>query len=143
MLSRQLGLYYLLSKNNEPSAFFNRSIRPSENKVLSVVTLGDGSHHNYHHAFPWDYRGAEEKRYSLNWTLGFIDVFARLGCVTKRKVASESMVKLRVQRKGDGTHTTWGLRGNEDPTIGEQSQRKKCGGIRTQKFQRAESPHEG
>jgi len=58
--------------------------------------------HNYHHAFPWDYRAAElGAKYNL--TTMFIDFYARLGLVWDLKKASDESIIARANRTGDGT----------------------------------------
>lgn len=37
---------------------YDKNILPVENKMASMLSLGE-SFHNYHHAFPWDYRASE------------------------------------------------------------------------------------
>lgn len=56
----------------------SRTIAPAENKLVSILSFGEGFH-NYHHVFPWDYKTSEFGYYSLNFTKAFIDVFAKIG----------------------------------------------------------------
>lgn len=60
--------------------------------------------HNYHHAFPWDYKAAELPTYNGNLTTALIDLFAKLGWAYDLKTVSEDMIKRKVQRTGDGSH---------------------------------------
>ena len=39
---------------------FNKSIKPTQNTLVHLISLGEGSH-NYHHTFAYDYRGSERK----------------------------------------------------------------------------------
>lgn len=56
----------------------SRAIKPTDNKLLAIITIGEGWH-NYHHIFPWDYKAAELGNYAFNLTTGFIDFFAWIG----------------------------------------------------------------
>jgi stearoyl-CoA desaturase (Delta-9 desaturase) len=68
---------------------------------VGLWAFGEGWH-NYHHAFPWDYRAAElAVHHSL--TTQFIEFFGRIGWAWDLKHASEDMIKRRIQRTGDGT----------------------------------------
>jgi len=63
---------------------YDDSIKPGENRFVSIATIGEG-HHNFHHTFPQDYATSE-----LDWTKtfnpskAFIDLGAKLGLVTSR-----------------------------------------------------------
>ena len=85
----------------------SRYIQPGENLIISILTLGEGWH-NYHHAFPWDYRTSEFGRFVTNPTTTFINFFAKIGWAYDLKIASIDTVKKRVQRTGDGSHSIWG-----------------------------------
>ena len=77
-------------------------MNPVENRLISMIALGEGWH-NYHHAFPSDYRAAEYGvRYSV--TTFVIDVLAFLGLVYDLKEVKGDVVKTRVVKKGDGSH---------------------------------------
>ena len=86
---------------------FFRTINPSQNIGVSIFALGEGWH-NYHHVFPWDYKTAEWGNYSLNFTTGFIDFFAKIGWAYDLKSVSPDIIEKRVKRTGDGSHATWG-----------------------------------
>lgn len=73
---------------------------------VSFFAVGEGWH-NYHHAFPWDYR-ASELGTPLNMTGYLIDMLARFGLVYDRKEASRGIVKQRVRRTGDESHRVYG-----------------------------------
>lgn len=81
---------------------FDKGMYPAENWVVSFFSVGEGWH-NYHHAFPWDYR-ASELGSPLNTTGAFIDMLARWGQVYDRREASHNMIKNRVMRTGDDSH---------------------------------------
>lgn len=75
---------------------------------VAFFAVGEGWH-NYHHAFPWDYR-ASELGTPLNMTGFLIDVLAKFGFIYDRKEASHNMVKNRVMRTGDSSHKTYGTK---------------------------------
>jgi stearoyl-CoA desaturase (delta-9 desaturase) len=97
---------------------------PAENRVVSVIGLGEGWH-NYHHTFPWDYKTAELGDYAMNLTTAFIDFFALIGWAYDRKQPSARLVQSVVQRRGDGTHAQWG-RVEEVPEEDKQLQSPEC-----------------
>lgn len=73
---------------------------------VAFCAVGEGWH-NYHHAFPWDYR-ASELGSPLNITGFLIDLLAQVGQVYDRKEATHNMVKNRVLRTGDQSHKVYG-----------------------------------
>ncbi|XP_014478404.1 PREDICTED: acyl-CoA Delta(11) desaturase-like [Dinoponera quadriceps] len=83
---------------------YDKSIRPTDNIGVAIASLGEGWH-NYHHAFPWDYRAAEEFGiYRINVTTIFIQFFALLGLAYNLKAARPEMIKHRVSRNGDTSY---------------------------------------
>ncbi|XP_001607533.2 stearoyl-CoA desaturase 5-like [Nasonia vitripennis] len=82
---------------------YDKNIGPVENKFVSYVSFGEGWH-NYHHTFPSDYRAAEIGGGRFNTTTTLIDWFAKLGWAYDRKVPSESLVRMTIEKRGDGTH---------------------------------------
>lgn len=96
---------------------------------VAALAAGEGWH-NYHHAFPWDYRAAELGS-PLNLTCKFIDFFAKYGVIYDRREATSNMVRKKIQkyykmvlllfctnifqvknralRTGDFSHHTYGL----------------------------------
>lgn len=56
------------------------------------MTYGEGWH-NYHHAFPWDYKAAELTGF-LNHSASFIKFLERIGLAYDLKTASPAMVKI-------------------------------------------------
>ncbi|GJQ73936.1 Desat1 [Trypoxylus dichotomus] len=86
---------------------YDRHINPAENFSVALLAMGEGWH-NYHHAFPWDYKASELGKYSLNWSTAFIDFFAKIGWAYDLKVASKDVIKKRILKTGDGTHPVWG-----------------------------------
>ncbi|GAB0093133.1 Acyl-CoA desaturase [Sergentomyia squamirostris] len=81
---------------------YDKTMLPVESMFLGMLAAGEGWH-NYHHAFPWDYR-ASELGTPYNLTGYFIDRLAEVGWIWDRKTASPNMVKNRVLRTGDGSH---------------------------------------
>lgn len=85
---------------------FFRTIFPVESMFVAFFAVGEGWH-NYHHAFPWDYR-ASELGSPLNFTGFLIDLLAKIGAVYDRKEATHNMIKNRVYRTGDSSHKVYG-----------------------------------
>ncbi|CAG4945659.1 unnamed protein product [Colias eurytheme] len=81
---------------------YDKKLQPVESWFVSLFSYGEGWH-NYHHAFPWDYKAAELP-YFINPSTAFIDFFAKLGLAYDLKTASEEMVVNRIKGTGDGTH---------------------------------------
>jgi stearoyl-CoA desaturase (Delta-9 desaturase) len=73
--------------------------------AVGIAAMGEGWH-NYHHVFPWDYKAAELGGYETNWTTCFLDFFVRLGWAYDMKTVSDEMILKRIQRTGDGTHSS-------------------------------------
>lgn len=86
---------------------YDQSILPAQNVAVSIATFGEGFH-NYHHAFPWDYRTAELGNNYLNVTTKFIDFFASIGWAYDLKTVSSDIIEGRMKRTGDGTDL-WGV----------------------------------
>ncbi|NEU32882.1 acyl-CoA desaturase, partial [bacterium LRH843] len=82
---------------------YETAIFARENAPVSLITLGEGWH-NYHHAFPWDYKASELGFYTFNMTTAFIDFFAMIGWAYDLKTVPMSMIAKRVKRTGDGSH---------------------------------------
>ncbi|CAH2076285.1 unnamed protein product, partial [Iphiclides podalirius] len=79
---------------------YDKFIKPSENKLVSLAALGEGWH-NYHHVFPWDYRTSELGRFNIS--TNFIDAFAKIGWAYDLKAATQTMIAKRASRSGDGS----------------------------------------
>lgn len=77
-----------------------------ENRIIAYASIGEGWH-NYHHAFPWDYRTAEFGS-GFSPSTCFIEVFAALGQIYELKTAPFALVERKARGKGDGTHPTFG-----------------------------------
>lgn len=104
--------------------FFKRNISPTDTAAMGIACFGEGWH-NYHHVFPWDYKTSELSKYGYNFTIGFIDLFAKIGRYelliyfsqfsTKYlfsskgwaydlKTVSEETIRKRMLRTGDGSN---------------------------------------
>lgn len=70
--------------------------------MTSIITLGEGWH-NYHHAFPWDYRAGELGPNKLNFTATLLNFFASIGWAYDLKEATPDMVYKVSKRHGDGS----------------------------------------
>lgn len=57
------------------------------------------------HIFPWDYKTAELPGYMFNISTAFIDFFAMLGWATDLRTVPDNIVKSRILRTGDGSHS--------------------------------------
>ncbi|KAK7583915.1 hypothetical protein V9T40_004878 [Parthenolecanium corni] len=87
---------------------YNKNFSPREtNPFISWLTVGEGWH-NFHHAFPWDYRNSEFVGYANNLGCFFIDMCASLRMAYDLKTVSEKEIVRRVKTSGDGTHCLWG-----------------------------------
>ncbi|XP_046456689.1 acyl-CoA Delta-9 desaturase-like isoform X2 [Daphnia pulex] len=82
---------------------YDKQINPSDSLLAASFSLGEW--HNYHHAFPGDYRVAELGSSRTSFHVVVIDFFAWLGLVYDRKTVRGKVVRGRVLRTGDGTHS--------------------------------------
>ncbi|CAG0894127.1 unnamed protein product, partial [Darwinula stevensoni] len=87
---------------------YDRNIGAVEQNIVGSLALGEGWH-NYHHAFPSDYKASELPWYDVNQTTLFIDAMAWLGLVWDRRSVDSWVVEKRVRKTGDGTHFRWGI----------------------------------
>lgn len=78
---------------------YDKSINPSENFSVTLMTGGEGFH-NFHHTFPRDY-ATSELGISLNPSKWIIDICAMLGLAYDLKTTSPDMVLKRRMRTGD------------------------------------------
>lgn len=81
-----------------------RFIRPGDNFWCSLLTQGEGFH-NYHHAFPWDYKTSEWGIHGNSFTTTIIDFMATIGWAYDLKVASEKLVIRTKQNRGEETYS--------------------------------------
>ncbi|XP_052132570.1 acyl-CoA Delta-9 desaturase-like [Frankliniella occidentalis] len=96
---------------------FNNEILPSESRLVSFLTFGEGWH-NFHHTFPWDYRAAEFGQ-NFNFTCTIIETFAKMGWAYDLKAAPADLVRRRALRTGDGTHPRYNKNGVPDHLVAE------------------------
>ncbi|XP_045456839.1 acyl-CoA Delta(11) desaturase-like [Melitaea cinxia] len=80
---------------------YNKDIIPRENRLVATLTLGEGWH-NYHHAFPFDYKAAEHFD-MFNFGSFFIKCFEKIGWAYDLRQATPTMINSIAQRLGDGT----------------------------------------
>lgn len=66
------------------------------------MTGGEGWH-NYHHAFPWDYKAAELKSVFFNNSTNVIDMFAKIGWAYDLKQVTPEQIKKFAEKNGDKT----------------------------------------
>lgn len=59
-----------------------------------MISMGEGWH-NYHHAFPWDYKAAELTMH-FNQSASFIRFFERIGLASDLKTASPEVVRATI-----------------------------------------------
>nr|AHW98358.1 fatty acyl desaturase [Grapholita molesta] len=85
---------------------YDRYIKPSQSIPISLATLGEG-YHNYHHAFPWDYKASEFGNTIGNFTTMVINFFAWLGWAYDLKSVGADMIAKKKEKTGDGTNL-WG-----------------------------------
>jgi stearoyl-CoA desaturase (delta-9 desaturase) len=78
---------------------------PTDNRLVAFFALGEGFH-NYHHTFPWDCKAAELGSYEFNWTTMFLDFFTWIGWAYDLKTVPDHIVRDRVRRTGDGSHSS-------------------------------------
>nr|ACY82357.1 acyl-CoA delta-9 desaturase [Thitarodes pui] len=96
---------------------YDKYINPVQNISVSLLTLGEG-YHNYHHAFPWDYRAAEFGFDYLNLSTHFINFFSKIGWAYDLKTIQDDIMRKRIIRTGDGSHELWGLNDKGQPKEG-------------------------
>ncbi|XP_033339770.2 acyl-CoA Delta(11) desaturase [Megalopta genalis] len=83
----------------EGSKPYDKRVQAAESRVANLLTLGDGFH-NYHHAFPWDYRMTDTP-YSISAKI--LELFAYLGLAYDLKIATPKTVDGHQKRHGDGS----------------------------------------
>ncbi|XP_048512417.1 acyl-CoA Delta(11) desaturase-like isoform X2 [Athalia rosae] len=98
-----LAFHFLWSVNSFAHLYgtrpYNRLINPAENRIVSLFTLGEGSH-NYHHTFPWDYKASEFPYFNFNSTTLFIQAFEKIGWAYDLREPSPELVDKVVRRVG-------------------------------------------
>ncbi|XP_061706541.1 acyl-CoA Delta-9 desaturase-like [Cydia pomonella] len=86
---------------------YDKDMLATEISLLTPILFGE-NYHNYHHAFPWDYKASELGGGTLMLATAFIDFFARIGWAYDLKTISDDVIQKRVMRTGDGSHHIWG-----------------------------------
>ncbi|XP_047989834.1 acyl-CoA Delta-9 desaturase-like [Leguminivora glycinivorella] len=86
---------------------YDKHMLATDTSKVCLVLLGE-SFHNYHHAFPWDYKAAEFGGPMFNFSSMFIEFFAKIGWAYDLKTVSNDVIQKRVTRTGDGSHHIWG-----------------------------------
>lgn len=81
---------------------------------MLLYLVGEGWH-NYHHAFPWDYKAAE-LGYRFNLSTVFIEFFAWIGWAYDLKTVSHKLLADRIKRTGDGSHALYAGHHGKDVT---------------------------
>ncbi|XP_050532138.1 acyl-CoA Delta(11) desaturase-like [Daktulosphaira vitifoliae] len=81
---------------------YDKRIKSAQNMALSFLTTGEGWH-NYHHAFPWDYRAEEYGGNMTNATTIVLDWFAKIGWAYDRKTPSSDLIRRVATTHGDGS----------------------------------------
>lgn len=83
---------------------YDHRISAREHSFTNAWTLGEGGHHNYHHAFPSDYKDSE---YGGGNYLSLVPIiirfFERRGWIWDLKTTSPEAIASRAKRTGDGT----------------------------------------
>uniref|UniRef100_A0A6A7G5A3 Delta(9)-fatty-acid desaturase fat-7-like n=2 Tax=Hirondellea gigas TaxID=1518452 RepID=A0A6A7G5A3_9CRUS len=79
---------------------YDKSLYAFENKILGPFALGEGWH-NYHHAFPRDYRASEIDGWGQNVTTKIIEFLNRFNLTTDLKTVSDEHIDRRTERTGD------------------------------------------
>ncbi|KAF2344552.1 Fatty acid desaturase domain, partial [Trinorchestia longiramus] len=79
---------------------YDKTLHAYENTILGPFALGEGWH-NYHHAFPRDYRASEIDGWGANFTTKLIEVLSRVGLTYDLKTVTEDHVSRRTSRTGD------------------------------------------
>ena len=77
---------------------YDQSINPAENKLVAVLSIGEGWH-NWHHTFPYDYAASEfGPSTQFNLTKIFIDICAWAGLVSERKRALNAWANIKAKQ---------------------------------------------
>nr|UOX61059.1 MAG: acyl-CoA delta(11) desaturase-like protein [Diabrotica toursvirus 3a] len=81
-----LGLNFTWSVNSAAHMWgtkpYNKNIKPCDNKLVSVLAIGEGWH-NYHHVFPYDYKTSEIG--CVNFTTFFLNIAKKYGYIYNTK----------------------------------------------------------
>ncbi|GBL75912.1 Stearoyl-CoA desaturase 5 [Araneus ventricosus] len=80
---------------------FDKNMEARDSPFSDYVFPNEG-YHNFHHAFPRDYK-AKEHGFSLNCVRVFIELMALIGQAYDLKLSSDEVIKSRKLRTGDGS----------------------------------------
>lgn len=78
---------------------YDKNIAPTENPAMSIGMFGEGFH-NFHHAFPQDYKSSEFG-ILFNPATIFIDLMALIGQAYDLKTTPQHVIEKRIERTGD------------------------------------------
>ncbi|KAH9360458.1 hypothetical protein HPB48_013433 [Haemaphysalis longicornis] len=78
---------------------YDKHIAPTENPAMAFGLFGEGFH-NFHHAFPQDYKSSEFGPL-LNPATIFIDLMAYIGQAYDLKTTPKHLIQKRIERTGD------------------------------------------
>lgn len=78
---------------------YDKSLHAFEHKILGTVALGEGWH-NYHHAFPRDYRASEIDGWGQNFTTKIIELLNKFNLTYDLKTVTEEHIVGRTTRTG-------------------------------------------
>lgn len=85
---------------------YDGGISATDNKFMVYWTFGEG-YHNFHHAFPMDFKGGEHGGIEyFNIITVLILAAEKCGWVWDLKTTSPEMIANRIRRTGDGSHIT-------------------------------------
>lgn len=79
---------------------YDTSLHAFENKYFGPWALGEGWH-NFHHAFPRDYRASEVDGWGQNFTTKVIQFLNKYGLTYDLRTVSEDHIERRIRRTGD------------------------------------------
>ncbi|CAG7718829.1 unnamed protein product [Allacma fusca] len=79
---------------------YDKNITARNNRFVSLFALGEGWH-NYHHAFPRDYKTSEFGLYRWNLSAALIDFFACIGWAYDLQKTRPDEIEKRVNRTAD------------------------------------------
>ncbi|XP_051154965.1 acyl-CoA Delta-9 desaturase-like [Leptopilina boulardi] len=82
---------------------YDRTIQPRDSKLAQLLTQGEGWH-NFHHTFPWDYRGGEVSKIDFNFSLYLIKKFEQIGWVYDCKIANNELIRSVMDKRGDDSY---------------------------------------
>lgn len=79
---------------------YDKSLYAFEHKFLGPFVLGEGWH-NFHHAFPRDYRASELNGWGYNFTTKLIEFLNKFNLTYDLKTVTDEHIERRTNRTGD------------------------------------------